>query len=508
LLKLFIYNSIDYNTAISGWTYTHEDASSHKCIDADVLSIQMTFDAASAFNFTMHVKTQYSDGFSSTGAITKDVNSKCENCLCASPDCSAKATSTISIGVDGNLAGGVDLACQNGVCYFLLSHTLISYGDEQLFFCEQTEQSLLKSTNFELFSTAAEKSMRLRVYESFKPAVVSNVNSYGFCEYPDLTAACPEFEFTCDAGVEIDMDLLCFKRKYPALELSNFLNRASPSNSTKLFTETQSKFLTVLSDSSIIYSWNFEYLSPLILLGFENIDLSYTFNCSFQIDEILVMNGTIEPPVTVSDITFNPDPIADKPDIFINNEPYDDDAAPIVKSSDIMTFDFSQVFSDLGEYRIDSCEVKSEDSSQSSPIITNGCATTVFQYFVTVDQFGQFIKTPPIVFPSSPDFFSVECNLIFCDDCVNTASSCPSQGNSEIITVQVVRSMTSSEAEKRSASISASLSEADLIEVQTHKTAILVDRKFKHLLSASESNSEPFLTSLNLIFLTFLSFLV
>lgn len=141
------------------------------------------------------------------------------------------------------------------------------------------------------------------------------------------------------------------------------------------------------------------------------------------------MNGTIEPPVTVSDITFNPDPVADKPDIFINNEPYDDDAAPIVKSSDIMTFDFSQVFSDLGEYRIDSCEVKSEDSSQSSPIITNGCATTVFQYFVTVDQFGQFIKTPPIVFPSSPDFFSVECNLIFCDDCVNTASSCPGQGN-------------------------------------------------------------------------------
>lgn len=81
--------------------------------------------------------------------------------------------------------------------------------------------------------------------------MVSNVNSYGFCEYPDLTAACPEFEFTCDAGVEIDMDLLCFKRKYPALELSNFLNSASPSNSTCVWSETAGDFFSYSLSLSI-----------------------------------------------------------------------------------------------------------------------------------------------------------------------------------------------------------------------------------------------------------------
>jgi hypothetical protein len=53
--------------------------------------------------------------------------------------------------------------------------------------------------------------------------------------YPDLTAACPEYSFTCDAGVEIIMDSICFKRKYPAFELSDFQNKASPSNSTCLW---------------------------------------------------------------------------------------------------------------------------------------------------------------------------------------------------------------------------------------------------------------------------------
>ena len=158
------------------------------------------------------------------------------------------------------------------------------------------------------------------------------------------------------------------------------------------------------------------------------MDLTYTFNCTFEINEQLTVNGTIEPPVSIPDITFNPDPVTDQPDIFINNEPYDDVAAPIVRSSDIMTFDFSNVFSDLGEYRIDSCTVKSEDSTQVSAIISNGCATTIFQYFVTVDPYGQFLKTPPVVFLSSPDFFSIECTLIFCDDCESTASSCPDQG--------------------------------------------------------------------------------
>jgi hypothetical protein len=158
------------------------------------------------------------------------------------------------------------------------------------------------------------------------------------------------------------------------------------------------------------------------------VDLTYTFNCTFEIDELLTVNGTIEPPVSIPDVVFDPDPVPDQPDIFINNIPYDDFAAPVVKSSDIMTFDFSNVFSDLGEYRIDNCMVKSQDSSEFTFIISNGCATTLFQYFVTVDPFGQFLKTPPIVYLSSPDFFSIECNLIFCDDCANTASSCPAQG--------------------------------------------------------------------------------
>ena len=158
------------------------------------------------------------------------------------------------------------------------------------------------------------------------------------------------------------------------------------------------------------------------------MDLTYTFNCAFEINETLTVNGTIEPPVSIPDNTYNPNPVPEQPDIFINDVPYDDDAAPVVKSSDIMTFDFSNVFSDLGEYRIDSCIVKSEDSSEDSEIISNGCATTMFQYFVTVDPFGQYLKTPPIVYLSSPDFFSIECNLIFCDDCADTESSCPAQG--------------------------------------------------------------------------------
>ena len=45
-------------------------------------------------------------------------------------------------------------------------------------------------------------------------------------------------------------------------------------------------------------------------------------------------------------------------------------------------------------------------------------------------------------------------------------------GNLEIITVQSVRSMSKSKAEKGSASISASLSEADLVEVQTNKDVV------------------------------------
>ena len=115
------YDSADYDTPVSNLSYivgNHEH-----CSGADVLAVQLT--SASTFNFTIDVKTIYADSSYSTFTIQKDVNSKCENCLCASPDCSAKSSSVISIGTDGILAGGVDLACQNDICSFLLSHSLL-----------------------------------------------------------------------------------------------------------------------------------------------------------------------------------------------------------------------------------------------------------------------------------------------------------------------------------------------------------------------------------------------
>ncbi|CAG5110942.1 Oidioi.mRNA.OKI2018_I69.chr2.g5289.t1.cds [Oikopleura dioica] len=439
------------------------------------------------------------------------MTAKCENCLCQSPDCLVGESSVVSIGSDGDPADGVDLACQNGKCLLVLSHSVFNFNSQKYYICE-AQQSLEQSDTFiAIDSTASNETQSTisRIFDDYKPYIPANPflisnSNWAYCPFPDLS--CEEFSFSCENGVEIMMDEICFKRKYPALDLVNFNNSASPFNDSCIWSQDTDDFRVykldlsiddkdcreqaIYSGDDIIYTWSFFHTSPLVALGFQNADLTYTFNCTFDKNEIFFFNGTVEPPATIADVTDIPDPVPDQPIILLNDEPFDaeNQLYPVVASSDIMTFDFSAVFTTLGEYRIDMCEVKSENAQQSSKIIENGCATTVFQSFVTIDPFAQIIKTPPVTYLSSPTSFHLECTLLFCDDCVNLESSCPAQGNEEII-VQFTRSKSiGPRQEKEKTSISASISDSDsLIQVEVNQTTILVDRKFKDLFQTSSS---------------------
>ena len=128
----------------------------------------------------------------------------------------------------------------NNVCHFC------SFNSEKYYLCENQSLDQL-NTIIAIDSTSSNETQSTlsRIFDEYKPYVPANPllisnSNWAYCPFPDLN--CEEFSFSCENGVEIMMDEICFKRKYPALDLVNFNNSASPFNDSCIWSQDTDDF--------------------------------------------------------------------------------------------------------------------------------------------------------------------------------------------------------------------------------------------------------------------------